>query len=62
MRPRSTFKSLPAGDRKQDEAEYFNCYEANKLDEIYNTDFTIICVQTCIHKYYSLSYIFQTEN
>jgi hypothetical protein len=51
---------VPAGDRKPEE-EFFNYYEANKMDRIYNTHFTIICAQTWIHKYFSFSFFFQTE-
>lgn len=47
---------VPAGDRKPEE-EYFNYYEANKMDKIYNTHFTIICAQTWIHKYFSFFFI-----
>lgn len=51
---------VPAGDRKPEE-EYFHYYEANKMDKIYNTHFTIICAQTWIQKYFSFSYLFQTK-
>jgi hypothetical protein len=43
---------VSAGDRKPEE-EFFNYYKANKVDEIYNINFTIMCAQNCFPKYFS---------